>query len=68
MAQDQGRYKIVRVYGNSPRKTTLKRNLSLEEAQAHCSDPETSWRTCTTSEGRRRTRNYGTWFDCYYAQ
>ena len=68
MAQDQGRYKIVRVYGRSQRKVTLQRNLSLEAAQAHCSDPETSWRTCTKAAGQHRTRTYGEWFDCYYAQ
>ena len=59
-------YKIVRMYfdRNVPRRT-IKRGLTLEEAQAHCSDPQTSSSTCTTSEGRRRTRQYGPWFDGY---
>lgn len=58
-------YKIVRMYqGNTPRRT-IDRELTLEEAQAHCKNPETSSSTCTTSEGRKRTRRLGPWFDGY---
>ena len=39
--------------------------LTLEEAQAHCNDPETSSSTCTKSAGRKRTKTYGPWFDGY---
>lgn len=60
------RYKIVRGYfdSRSPRRT-IARGLTLEEARAHCSDPETSSRTCTSAEGKRRTRTRGPWFDGY---
>lgn len=61
------RYKIVRMYFNSDRwpRRTVKRGLTLEEAQAHCQDPDTSSKTCTTSVGRRRTAARGPWFDGY---
>lgn len=59
-------YKIVRMYMNgSTRKRTLDTGLTLEEAQEHCKDPETSSRTCTTSAGKARTRKLGPWFDGY---
>ena len=57
-------YKIVRYYFDATRRT-IKTGLTLEEAQAHCQDPETSSRTCTKAAGRRRTRLYGEWFDGY---
>ncbi len=59
-------YKIVRGYldSNIP-KRTIRTGLTLEEAQAHCHDPETSSRTCTKTEGKARTRKYGPWFDGY---
>jgi len=62
-------YKIIRSYGSSniPNRT-IKKNLTLAEAQAHCKDPETSWRTCTKPAGKRRTRLYGAWFDGYTEQ
>ena len=59
-------YKIVRNYSDHPEKRrTIQKGLTLEEAQAHCKDPETSSRTCTEYNGRRRTRWYGAWFDGY---
>lgn len=59
-------YKIVRMYFNKDiPKRTIDTRLTLEEAQAHCSDPETSSRTCTKSAGVRRTRKLGAWFDGY---
>ncbi len=59
-------YKIVRHYfdHNIP-KRTIDRGLTLEEAQAHCNDPETSSSTCTNKVGKARTRKLGAWFDCY---
>lgn len=59
-------YKIVRLYQNPeiPRRT-IKTGLTLQEARAHCHDPETSSRTCTKSAGKARTRKYGPWFDGY---
>lgn len=59
-------YKIVRRYEQAGfRRRTIATGLTLAEAQAHCSDPETSSRTCTNSTGRARTRRLGAWFDGY---
>jgi len=69
-------YKIVRFYLNRPeapghysvpqdRRRTVVTSLTLEEAQAHCQDPETSWKTCTKAAGKRRTKTHGAWFDGY---
>lgn len=59
-------YKIVRSYFNrNIPKRTIKTGLTLEQAQAHCSDPETSSRTCKGKVGRARTRKLGAWFDGY---
>lgn len=45
-------YKIVRFYYNPNRKSrTIKSKLTLEQAQAHCSDP--------------KTRKEGVYFDGY---
>lgn len=44
---------------------TIAKGLTLEEAQAHCADPETSSSTCTSAAGRRRTKRHGRWFDGY---
>ena len=57
-------YKIERLYfyGGS---RTIKRGLTLEEAQEHCSDPETSSSTCQSSKGKKRTKVRGPWFDSY---
>lgn len=57
-------YKIVRSYFRGG-KRTIKTGLTLEEAQAHCNNPETSSKTCTTYAGRKRTRERGPWFDGY---
>lgn len=59
-------YKIVRHYFrvDIPNRT-IKRRLTLEEAQAHCEDPEASSSTTTSSKARQRTRRYGRWFDSY---
>ena len=57
-------YKIVRMYFNG-RPRTIKRGLTLEEAQKHCSDPETSSSTCTLAKNVRRTKTHGPWFDGY---
>ena len=55
-------YKIVRNYFyGTPR--TIKRGLTLNDAKAHCSDPETSSNTCTSSVGKSRTKRLGKWFD-----
>jgi len=59
-------YKIVRMFqrdGVSNR--VIKRGLTLDEAQAHCRDPQTSSRTATTRDAVRRTQRLGPWFDGY---
>lgn len=58
------RYKIVRGYFRGGRRV-IERGLTLEQAQEHCKDPETSSRTCTKSAGKTRTRRMGPWFDGY---
>jgi len=57
-------YKIVRMYFQGGSRV-IKRGLTLEEAQKHCSDPQTSSSTCTTAVGKARTRRMGPWFDGY---
>ena len=59
-------YKIVRHYFNNTPPRTIKTRLTLEEAQAHCRDPETSSRTCMQARNRRRTKQLGPWFDGYH--
>ena len=59
------RYKIQRLYFKDHPRRTIARGLTLEEAQAHCSDPETSSSTCTSAAGKARTRRLGPWFDSY---
>ena len=56
------RYKIIRHYFKDCRKRTVQTGLTLEQAQAHCHDPETS---CTKASNRRRTKLNGPWFDGY---
>jgi hypothetical protein len=58
-------YKIVRNYFRYSTKRVIARRLTLQEAQAHCQDPETSSQTCTSSRACARTRAMGPWFDSY---
>lgn len=59
-------YKVQRVFRDHPGvKRTLKTGLSLKQAQAHCSDPETSSSTCTSARLHAYTRQHGPWFDSY---
>lgn len=60
-----GTYKIVRFYQNSGDKDVVQTGLTLERAQAHCQNPETSSSTCTNPIGTARTDQYGPWFDGY---
>lgn len=57
-------YKIIRSYFKGG-KRTIERGLTLEEAQAHCSNPETSSSTATSAKARRLTESRGPWFDGY---
>ncbi len=58
-------YKIMRMYKDHDKTHTIKTRLSLEEAQAHCRDPETSSRTCKGERGMKLTAINGPWFDEY---
>ena len=59
-------YKIVRFFHRHDKRTQIvQTGLTLQEAQDHCSDPETSSQTCTSAEGRERTRMHGAWFEGY---
>lgn len=57
-------YAVVRFYQRGGRRT-IETRLTLPEARAHCSDPETSSSTATSSKARARTRRMGPWFDGY---
>ncbi len=69
-------YKIVRFFHGKPgrdghlqsTKRTIETGLTLEQAQAHCSNPETSSTKCTSAAGHARTRKHGDWFDGYYEE
>jgi hypothetical protein len=62
-------YKIVRFYQRLPgQRDTIKTGLTLEEAQRHCNDPETSSKTATTRIAKNRTAINGPWFDGYYEE
>ena len=69
-----GKCKIVRMFTHKEvdrdghvvfSKRTIRKNLTLEEAQAHCKDPETSMKTCTKDPHAGR---YEDWFDGYAGQ
>ena len=54
-------YQIIRHHFDRKNETT-RTGLTLEEAQEHCNDPETSSRTCGEDTA---TTNPGVWFDGY---
>lgn len=59
-------FRVVRLFRDRPgTKVTIRKHLTLEEAQRWCHDPETSSATCTSAVGRRRTEQFGPWFDSY---
>jgi hypothetical protein len=59
-------YKIMRFYQHRDlRAEVVQTGLTLEQAQEHCSDPETSSSTCTTPAGKARTKACGAWFHGY---
>ena len=62
-------YNIVRFYEDDfCENRIIKRKVTLEEAQAHCRDPETSSSTATSREAVARTEAKGRWFDGYESQ
>lgn len=59
-------YRIVRFYRDPDiTRRVIRRGLSLDAAQAHCQDPETSSSTATNKTAMSRTRRVGPWFDGY---
>lgn len=59
-------YRIIRMYQNpSMSSECIDTGLTLEEAQAHCKDPETSSKTATDSRLVTLTHLFGDWFDGY---
>jgi len=58
-------YRIRRLYRDSDASRVIRSGLTLEQAQAHCQNPETSSSTATGSVERARTRTRGPWFDSY---
>lgn len=64
--EEEKTYKIRRFHFRDSEPTvTLKRGLTLEEAQEHCSDPETSSSTCTRSDAVMYFEEHGPFFDGY---
>lgn len=63
-------YKIVRFYqGNKAKHTVRGRTgLTLEQAQAHCSDSESRYKTCITRTAKARTKRFGPWFEGFYKE
>lgn len=57
------RYKIIRFYRDKMSKRVIERGLTLEQAQAHCQDPQSSSRTAKGLDAY--TRRVGAWFDGY---
>jgi len=55
-------YKIVRNYQKGGHRI-IDEGLTLAEAKAHCSNPETSSRTCKSAAAKAVTRRMGPWFD-----
>ena len=45
-------YRIVRLHKDNYERPVLLQGLTLEEAQEHCSDPETSSSTCEEEEAK----------------
>lgn len=62
LIQEEG---IVRMYFKDHPNKVIKRGLTLEQAQAHCRNPETSSSTAVSATAIERTKEFGPWFDGY---
>ena len=59
-------YTIRRFFFDSNRSSrVIERGLTLEEAQSHCNNIQTSSSTCTAADKLRYTKRVGKWFDGY---
>ena len=62
-------YKIIRKFQNEQLEdVVILRGLTLDEAQRHCSDLETSSFTCKDPAKLEYTKVMGNWFDSYHAE
>lgn len=61
-------FKVVRVFKSGRDRQTIREGLTLEEAQAHCQDPNTASRTAVSKTANVTTLKYGPWFDAYYEE
>lgn len=61
------KYKIIRNFFRGEA-AVIRRNVTLEEAQAHCKDPQTSSRTATEPDLVAMTEALGPWFDGYTSE
>ena len=61
------RYRVIRAFADhgATASREIATGLTIEQAQAHCKDPETSSTTCTSPEGQSLTLEMGPWFDSY---
>jgi hypothetical protein len=62
------KYRIVRKHFDNSDDVLLETGLTLKQAQKHCSDLDTSSRTCNSRSALLYTQEHGPWFDCYYAE
>lgn len=58
-------YRVFRLFRDSDERRLIDTGLSLEEAQAHCSDPESSSTTAESLKAFEETFHNGPWFDAY---
>ena len=62
-------FKVVRYYFSDDMDSeVILTGLTLEQAQAHCQNPQTSSQTATVASAVRRTEKYGPWFDGYTSE
>lgn len=65
-------YEVVRMYQDGRKSRTQQHNLTLEQAQKWCNDPETSSKTASKYAGMTKQKNLdrkcGHWFDGYRQQ
>ncbi len=58
-------YLVRRFYMEDHPSEVIKTGLTLQEAQEHCRDSETSSTTATSETAKSRTAEFGPWFDGY---
>lgn len=61
-------YRIVRKFFDKHPDEEIATGLTLDEAKAHCGNPETSSTSCTTASAKAITEKMGPWFDAYYEE